>query len=217
MIVYKITCLVNGKVYVGQTSETMERRFKRHMGYQKYEHDTKFYRAILKYGTDNFVIEQIDAAETQEELDDKEMYWINYYDSVNNGYNTRSSKGKCGGDTLTHHPNREVISQKIRESKLGDRNPMRINGGLRGDKNGMFGKHGKDAPSSRECVAISIDGADVKYFDTLADLQKYFNVTTLGMVSMRCRGRTKSPYKGYYFKYRDDYEKSQTTIESATV
>ena len=48
LTIYKITCLVNQKVYVGQTSETIEKRFARHMGYQKEENDTKFYRAIRK-------------------------------------------------------------------------------------------------------------------------------------------------------------------------
>lgn len=41
------------------------------MGYQKDEHDTKFYRAIRKYGKKNFKIESIDFADTQEELDKK--------------------------------------------------------------------------------------------------------------------------------------------------
>ena len=214
MIIYKITCLINEKVYIGQTSETIEKRFKRHMGYQKDEHDTKFYRAIRKYGVENFVIEQIDKTDNQEELDDKEIYWINFYDSVNNGYNTKTSKGKCGGDTLSNHPDKQNISEKLRQSKLGDKNPMRKNGGLKGNRNGMFGRYGKDASPSRACVAISIDGKDVKFFDTLKDLKEYFNVTTLSMVSLRCRGKTKSPYNGYYFKYKDDYEKSQTTIES---
>lgn len=66
LTIYKITCLVNQKVYIGQTSETIEKRFARHMGYQKDESDTKFYRAIRKYGKENFRIEAIDFAETQE-------------------------------------------------------------------------------------------------------------------------------------------------------
>ena len=70
IIVYKITCKINNKVYVGQTCETLKQRFSRHMGYQKDQHDTKFYRAVRKYGVDNFYIEQIDTANTQEELDD---------------------------------------------------------------------------------------------------------------------------------------------------
>lgn len=214
IIVYKITCKVNNKVYIGQTNETIEKRFKRHMGYQKDEHDTKFYRAVRKYGTENFVIEEIDRALTQEELDEKELYWINKYNAVENGYNTKAVKGKCGGDTLSNHPNKKNISEKIRQSKMGDKNPMRKNGGLRGERNGMFGKRGAEVPSSRKCVAINEKDNSVLEFDTLLDMKNYFGVTTLGMVTARCRGKTKSPYKGYYFKYYEDYIKSQSTIEN---
>lgn len=214
IIIYKITCTSNQKIYTGQTSETLEKRFSRHIGYQKDEHDTKFYRAIKKYGPDKFCIEQIDVAVTQEELDEKELYWINYFDAVNKGYNTKSSKGKCGGDTLSSHPNKTAISEKIRLSKIGDKNPMRRNGGLRGSRNGMFGKRGKETPSARKCVAISKLTNEVSIFDTLLELKNHFNVTTLGMVSNRCRGRTKSDYRGYYFKYYEDYIESQSTIES---
>lgn len=186
------------------------------MGYQKDEHDTKFYRAVRKYGTENFYIEQIDEATTQEELDEKELYWINKLDTVNNGYNTKAVKGKCGGDTLSNHPNKKAISEKIRQSKIGDKNPMRINGGLKGERNGMYGKRGAEVPSARRCVAINKETKEVLEFDTLLDIKNHFNVTTLGMVTMRCQGKTKSPYKGYYFKYYEDYMKSQSTIESYT-
>lgn len=204
---------MNQKVYIGQTSETIEKRFARHMGYQKDEHDTKFYRAIRKYGKENFKIEAIDYADTQEELDEKEIYYIKLYDSVKNGYNSKDSIGKCGGDTLSEHQNLDEIKEKIRQSKLGDKNPMRICGGLHGPRNGMYGKNGKLNPFAKRCKAVSVDGSDTKYFDTLTELQQYFNVTTLGMVTMRCRGKTKSPYNGYYFRYCEDDEKSQTTIE----
>ena len=183
------------------------------MGYQKNKHDTKFYRAIRKYGKENFKIEAIDFADTQEELDQKEVYYIKLYDSVKSGYNSKDSIGKCGGDTLSEHQNLDEIKEKIRQSKLGDKNPMKIYGGLHGPRNGMYGKNGKLNPFAKRCKAVSIDGADTKYFDTLTELQQYFNVTTLGMVTMRCRGKTKSPYNGYYFRYCEDDEKSQTTIE----
>ncbi|MBQ8802357.1 MAG: hypothetical protein IJZ53_01810 [Tyzzerella sp.] len=177
LTIYKITCLVNQKVYIGQTSEKIEKRFARHMGYQK------------------------------------EIYYINLYDSVKKGYNSKDSIGKCGGDTLSEHHNLKEIKEKIRQSKLGEKNPMRIYGGLRGPRNGMYGKNGRENPFAKKCKAISIDGTDIKYFDTLTELKQYFNVTTLGMVTMRCRGKTKSPYNGYYFRYCEDDEKSQTTIE----
>ena len=178
------------------------------MGYQKEENDTKFYRAVRKYGAENFVIEAIDFADTQEELDKKEKYYIDLFDSVKNGYNTKDSIGKCGGDTLSEHNNIEEIKEKIRQSKLGDKNPMRIYGGLYGPRNGMYGKSGKENPFAKRCKAVSIDGSDVKYFDTLTQLQEHFHVTTLGMVTLRCKGKTKSPYNGYYFRYCEDDEKS---------
>lgn len=199
---------MNQKVYIGQTSETIQKRFARHMGYQKEEHDTKFYRAIRKYGKENFKIEAIDFADTQSELDQKEIYYIHLYDSVKKGYNSKESIGKCGGDTLSEHKNLTEIKEKIRQSKLGDKNPMRIYGGLKGERNGMYGKCGKLNPFARKCKAISIDGSEIKYFDTLTELKEYFNVTTLGMVTMRCKGKTKSPYNGYYFRYCEDDEKS---------
>lgn len=139
--VYKITCKVNNKVYIGQTIESLSQRFNRHMGYQKDEHDTKFYRAIRKYGKEKFYIELLEEVSSQEELDKREYYWICFYDSVKRGYNTKDCIGKNGGDTLSNHHNKELISKKIRDSKLGDKNPMRINGGLKGKRNGMYGKH----------------------------------------------------------------------------
>ena len=139
--VYKITCKVNNKIYIGQTIESLTQRFNRHMGYQKDEHDTKFYIAIRKYGKDNFYIELLEEVSNQNELDKREYYWICFYDSVNKGYNTKDCIGKCGGDTLSTHPNKKLISEKLRKSKLGDKNPMRINGGLKGERNGMYGKH----------------------------------------------------------------------------
>lgn len=214
MIVYKIVCKVNGKIYIGQTSETKEKRFKRHMGYQKNDNDTKFYRAVRKYGVENFYIIELDNAETQEELDEKEFFWINNLDSINLGYNTKSTKGKCGGDTLTNHPDIESICKKLSISKMGDKNPMRIYGGLKGKRNGMYGKRGIEVASSRKCVAISVLTGQEIYFDTLTGIKEYFNVTTLGMVSSRCSGRVKAPYKGYYFKYYEDHIESQSTIES---
>lgn len=215
MIIYKITCKANNKIYIGQTSESLKQRFSRHMGYPKDDHDTKFYRAVRKHGIENFYIEEIDKASTQEELDQKELEWINNLNAVKDGYNSKAVKGKCGGDTLTNHPNKELISVKIRQSKLGDKNPMRINGGLKGERNGMYGKHGKDNKNSKKCVSISITNLEeVRFFDSIQELQQYHNVTTDTMVCFRCNGRTKSPYKGYNFKYYEDYIEGQQTIES---
>lgn len=186
------------------------------MGYQKNTNDTKFYRAVRKYGVNNFSIEKLDDATSQEELDTKELMWINKLDTVVNGYNTKDTKGKCGGDTLSNHPNLVQISQKISKSKMGDKNPMRILGGLKGNKNGMYGRTGSNNPSAKKCVSINTENNLVEVFNTLKELQSHHNVTTLSMVSSRCSGKTKSNYKSYKFMYYEDYVESQSTIKRGT-
>lgn len=72
MQVYKITNIQNNKVYIGQTIRGIQERFARHIkDAMSNRLDTHFARAIRKYGPENFIIEEIDTAETQEELNKK--------------------------------------------------------------------------------------------------------------------------------------------------
>ena len=96
MWIYKITNIQNNKVYIGQSIRPINQRFQRHINDALNNIlDTHFARAIKKYGKENFVIEEIDTANTQEELNKKEQYWIKYYDSVINGYNETDAISKC--------------------------------------------------------------------------------------------------------------------------
>ena len=83
IFVYKIKNIVNNKVYIGQSIRPIEQRFKRHINDAINNNlNTHFARAIRKYGQDKFEIEQIDVANSQEELNKKEQYWIRYYLSL---------------------------------------------------------------------------------------------------------------------------------------
>jgi group I intron endonuclease len=97
-IIYKATG-PGRKVYVGQTTKTIQQRKTRHRkDANKNKDDFRFYNAVREYGIDGFVWEQIDTAESREELDRKEIEWIIHYDSTNpdKGYNLRlgGSRGK---------------------------------------------------------------------------------------------------------------------------
>ena len=86
IFIYKITNTVNNKVYIGQSIRPIEQRFKRHINDAiNNKLDTHFARAIRKYGAECFYIEEIDSASTQEELNQKEQYWIRFYNSVEEG------------------------------------------------------------------------------------------------------------------------------------
>ena len=126
MYIYKITNIQNNKVYIGQTIRPIQQRFKRHINDAlNCKLNTHFARAIRKYGKDSFIIEEIDTAKTQEELNQKEKFWINYYDSIKNGYNETDSIVKSGGNTYYSKTKEEmnVIKNKIRDSKIGNKNP----------------------------------------------------------------------------------------------
>ena len=94
--IYKITNTINGKSYIGQTIQNVKERFYQHCATKcsKAVSNMAIHRAIKKYGKSNFtveVIEEIDSAN----LNDRERYWIKYYNSYNNGYN--STKGGQDG------------------------------------------------------------------------------------------------------------------------
>ena len=100
MWIYKITNIQNNKVYIGQTIRPVKDRFNRHINDALNNIiDTHFARAIRKYGKENFQIEIIDTAQNQNELNEKERYWIQYYNSVEEGYNETDALSKCGGNT----------------------------------------------------------------------------------------------------------------------
>ena len=86
-LIYKITNIVNGKVYIGETCVNLKKRLGQHMN--KDSNCLKLKRAIKKYGKENFVIEEIDQAENRIEAFSKEKFWIQHYKSTNikYGYN----------------------------------------------------------------------------------------------------------------------------------
>lgn len=57
--VYKITCLVTGKAYIGITSRTVKQRWNEHVAASRRDPDSYFHRAIAVYGADNFLVETI--------------------------------------------------------------------------------------------------------------------------------------------------------------
>ena len=90
MVVYKITNKINGKVYIGQTIQTLGRRWKKHVRYSENNSKTAIHNAIRKYGPENFTIEEIDGANSLSELNYLETHYIYKHESLApNGYNLK--------------------------------------------------------------------------------------------------------------------------------
>lgn len=101
-IIYKVTNTINNKVYIGQTIKTLNERKYYHYYRAKNEPEitrTHFINAIRKYGENVFIWEQIDSANSKEELNEKEQYWINYYNSINYGYNIQKGGSLKGNES----------------------------------------------------------------------------------------------------------------------
>lgn len=94
MYIYCITNQINGKRYVGKTTQSLEERFREHCKDSIKERCNKrpLYDAMNKYGIENFIIEELEQVEDKNILSEREIFWIkelNTYGS--NGYN--ASKG----------------------------------------------------------------------------------------------------------------------------
>lgn len=91
---YKVTNDVNNLIYIGQTSRTIEYRWKRHVhdAMIRDGHVNKFHKAILEIGPEHFNIELIDRFDVSI-IDDKEIEYIAKYDSFHNGYNSTYGGG----------------------------------------------------------------------------------------------------------------------------
>ena len=104
--IYKVTNNINGKMYIGQTRRTIEQRWKQHI-YDSFNNslDTSaFHCAIRKYGIEAFKIEQVEECDN-EQLNNRETYWINYFDTFHNGYNLTT-----GGEHPWKWESKEVLS-----------------------------------------------------------------------------------------------------------
>lgn len=86
--IYKITNRINEKVYIGQTSLTLNHRLQQHIKDSKRKNikNRPLYKAFRKYGYENFDIEIVEEC-SNNVVDEREKYWIMYYNSYKNGYN----------------------------------------------------------------------------------------------------------------------------------
>lgn len=106
--VYKIINDLNNKIYIGQTSFSVEERFKQHLRDAKKDEvkNRPLYSAIRKYGPIHFHIQTIE--ETDNPLE-REKYWIEYYQSFKKGYNAT-----IGGDGKPYIDHQLVISEYLK-------------------------------------------------------------------------------------------------------
>lgn len=97
-VIYVIVNTKNNKRYIGQTTNGFNGRYYKG-NWEKYTKTKALQEDVVKYGRNAFyVIEEFDSAYSKEELDSKEIFWIEYFDSYNQGYNGTKGATKIPED-----------------------------------------------------------------------------------------------------------------------
>lgn len=149
--VYITTNHVNGKQYIGQRKYDKQGKWKEYLG-----SGIILSRAIEKYGLKNFSKEIIEECKTKKILNEREIYWINYYNAVesDNFYNIAS--GGDGGNTIAGYTDDQ---RKLLSTKLSNMRKWIVN-------------IGKNNGNSRRVICINT----MKVFDTINEASTYYNV-----------------------------------------
>lgn len=191
--IYKITCTITNKNYIGKSTIPVSKRWNRHLR-DSQKLDTHLARAMKLYGTENFFIEEIDSCEEDLNLlNEKERFWISHYDSYHNGYN--ETEGGDGGNTYGNKTSEEmeIIKEKIRQTKLGGNNPQ-----------------------AKAIKCKSIKTGEELTFNSLAECRDYFQETNHQFISRRILGNVKSLWKQEWaFAYlNEDYQHFTSEVKN---
>lgn len=136
MIIYIARNKTNQKVYIGQTSYDLQKRIDEHIRISK-SPKSKFHKAIKSYGFQNFDWEIIDTAKTKEDLNEKEIKYIQQYNSMENGYNMVEG-GTGGYNQYAVEANKKKRGKQLKDIVSTDMYEKAMDGRKRGFNNGLI-------------------------------------------------------------------------------
>lgn len=211
---------INNKAYIGITKLPVQKRWQSGAGYCK---QLKFYRAILKYGWDNFehlILEE--GILTEKEALNKESYYIKLYNSVENGYNVLENSLENPSYTVQYIPvyciEKDIYYKSIADAtrQLGFSTSGDIEKVIRGERNGCHGLHFLKATEVNENnIKLALQKRTGKFrkiycidnkmiFNSLQDAANFCSRTPQSVL-LNCKGKRKS-CGGYHFQYYEESE-----------
>lgn len=213
--IYKITNIINNKVYIGETTRTINARWRQHKARAKDSQYTEYlYRAIRKYGIENFTIEELtkcadeDRFKIETEYITKYRSWVGFEDC--NGYNLALSQEgiapimaqeilNCWNDGLTL----VQISERLHLCDKTIRYSLRNDGITQEQvyerRNQNAGKH-----SRKPIIQYTMDGEYINQYESITAATKAMNKTSPSQIQKSCAGKISLTAYGYIWQYEDD-------------
>lgn len=170
MIIYKLIS-PSGKIYIGQTSSNLELRFNQHINaWKKWSKNktkkgfcTKLFYGFESYSPETWTKEIIYQTTLKEDLDEKESYFIELYDSINTGYNITKGGNGRKVDFLDedHKQNISMAKKQFFETEEGkDWKKIASERNL-GKNNPMFGKTYNKTDEAKKFMSEKMKGKNV--------------------------------------------------------
>jgi group I intron endonuclease len=148
MLIYKITNRITNKVYVGVTRRTLALRWRGHLKQAAQGKLYPLYRAMRRDGLQNFSIEQLDVADTEKAMFEKEMAWISKLKSNQKPHGYNLTHGGVGILVVDYAKRpRPPCSEETRR-KIGEANT--------GVRNGNYGTHPKRSEATKRKMSIAM-------------------------------------------------------------
>lgn len=208
--VYMHVNKVNGKKYVGITSRSIATRWRNGEGYRC----QFFYKAITKYGWDEFEHKIIAVNLSEKEAKQMEMDLILKHNTTSNkfGYNmTFGGEGNKPTEQIMLKflgKNNHFYGKKHNEET---KKMLRVKCIKRGEENGNYGNRSGNNPLSKKIAQIDIKTLEVvKVWDASIDITRELKIHS-GNICKLCilisNENVWKKYKGYYWCYAQDISK----------
>lgn len=207
--IYKISNKVNNYNYVGQTVNPIQNRWNQHLNTYNNKNSCSFnyvlYKAMRKYGIENFTIEQIEECNNSL-LDERERYWIKKLNSfyLNGcGYNMT-----FGGEGIIKYSDDDILAlweQGLKVSQIAEKLnalPSTISQRLQTLKPGEARKRHFNS-LKKEVLQYDLNGNFIKEWDSAADAEKELSTGYGGNITRCCKKERTMAYN-YLWKYKDD-------------
>lgn len=128
-LVYLVTNLKTGKVYVGQTTTTVQNRWK---GHCNSGHKSRLWLSIQAHGRHSFTIEKIAEAKTKAELDELEREFIAKHNATDSRFGYNFERGGSGAPRSKESA--QSTAEKLRGRKLSEEQKQKIAASKKGKK-----------------------------------------------------------------------------------